>query len=99
MIDPPPNKPPLPLWTYVVFLALPLLLMVARTPGLATAEWMAENLSLSSLPSDLTRRLQHILFVPIGALAVVFVRLTLGLRMLGPFRSILLAVILAMLLF
>ena len=92
MIDPPPNKPPLPLWTYVVFLALPLLLMVARTPGLATAEWMAENLSLSSLPSDLTRRLQHILFVPIGALAVVFVRLTLGLRMLGPFRSILLAV-------
>ena len=92
MNDPTPAKPPLPWWPYAVFLAIPAVLMIARTPGLPTAEAMAEQVSLASLPADLTRRLQHILFVPIGALAVVFVRLTLGLRMLGPFRSILLAV-------
>ena len=92
MNDPTPAKPPLPWWPYAVFLAIPAVLMIARTPGLPTAETMAEQVSLASLPADLTRRLRHILFVPIGALAVVFVRLTLGLRMLGPFRSILLAV-------
>jgi hypothetical protein len=37
-------------------------------------------------------RLQYVLFVPLGAVLVVFCRLTLGIRILGPFRSILIAV-------
>ena len=38
-----------------------------------------------------TTRWANILFVPIGALVIVVFRLTLGLRVLGPFRSVLLA--------
>ncbi len=48
--------------------------------------------SFGSVPSDVQARITHILFVPFAALVIVFVRLTLGIRLLGPFRSILLAV-------
>jgi hypothetical protein len=53
---------------------------------------LIEHGSLVSLPDKLQHKLTHILFVPLGAVLVVFVRLTLGWRVLGPFRSILLAV-------
>ena len=49
-------------------------------------------LSLANLSTNMQSRVGYILFVPFGATLVVFFRLVLGIRLLGPFRSILLAV-------
>jgi hypothetical protein len=77
------------------FLALTLIpaaaIALARIPGLPSAAFLDRHLSLVATPPGLQRTVGDILFVPIGALVVVIVRLTLGVRMLGPFRSILLA--------
>ncbi|MHC4624637.1 MAG: 7TM domain-containing protein [Planctomycetota bacterium] len=71
---------------------IPLLVIVGKLPLAPTAELFSEFLSLAQIPEKLQSRLRYILFVPLGALLVVFFRLTLGIRVLGPFRSILLAV-------
>lgn len=72
-------------------LGLPALLMLARLPGSPVAAALARHLSLTDMGVDLERVLGDIVFVPLGALVVVVFRLTLGIRVLGPFRSILLA--------
>lgn len=46
-------------------------------------------ISLRNTPSDLREQIEQVVVVPVAALVVVFFRLTLGLRMLGPFRPIL----------
>jgi hypothetical protein len=71
---------------------IPLLVIVGKLPLAPTAEWFTRFLSLSDLSESMESRLRYILFVPLGALMVVFFRLTLGIRVLGPFRSILLAI-------
>jgi hypothetical protein len=67
------------------------LLSLGRLPALPTSADLAKHLTLSTVPLSLQHTLTHILLVPLGALLVVFVRLTLGIHVLGPFRSILLA--------
>jgi hypothetical protein len=57
-----------------------------------TAEFLRTHFTLETLPLRVQHKLTHILFVPLGAMLIVLVRLTLGLRLLGPFRSLLLAV-------
>jgi hypothetical protein len=86
------TKPPTLAWLLVVLFGLPLAIMVAKWPGLPTSEFVNEHVSLATLSPELQAQFAHILFVPLGAMLVVLVRLTLGLRVLGPFRSILLAV-------
>lgn len=76
----------------LLLFGLPLLLVIAKSPASPVATVLSDFVSLAALPAKLQSRLGHILFVPLGATLVVFVRLTLGLRVLGPFRSILLAV-------
>jgi hypothetical protein len=71
---------------------IPLLVIVGKLPLAPTAHFFTKYLCLAEIPANLQSRLQYILFVPLGALMVVFFRLTLGIRVLGPFRSILLAV-------
>src|SRR5262249_37645392 len=56
------------------------------------AAFLTKYASFVNLPAGLRGSVGHILFVPLGAILVVFFRLTLGVRVLGPFRSILLAV-------
>ena len=75
----------------LVTLGVPALLVAGKAPGAPTAPFLGAHLSLVHAPPELRRTLDDILLVPLGALVVVAVRLTLGLRMLGPFRSILLA--------
>jgi len=72
-------------------LLLPLALMVAKWPALPSSALLLRRESLLSLPQALQGTVENILFVPMGALVVVIFRLTLGIRVLGPFRSILLA--------
>ena len=71
---------------------IPLLVIVGKLPLAPTAEFFTRFSSLADVSPRLVSRLRYILFVPLGALMVVFFRLTLGIRVLGPFRSILLAV-------
>ncbi|MCX5688971.1 MAG: hypothetical protein NTV94_04155 [Planctomycetota bacterium] len=72
-------------------LAVPLAMMAWRLTSLPGAAELDRWISFSALPHEMRHRTLHLLFAPLGALLVVFVRLTLGIRILGPFRSVLLA--------
>ena len=72
--------------------AIPAVIVLAKSPGAPTSEALTQAVSLSGLPERVQHRIDHVLFIPMAATLVVLCRLTLGLRVLGPFRSILLAV-------
>lgn len=70
---------------------LPVPLIVLKTSGLPPAAFLRRHDTLANLSPGLRHTAADILLVPLGAFIVVAFRLTLGLRLLGPFRSILLA--------
>lgn len=70
----------------------PLLVMVGKWAVLPTCELFTRAFSLANLSKDMQGRVTYVLSVPFGAALVVFFRLFLGIRLLGPFRSILIAV-------
>ena len=72
--------------------AVPLIVVLGKCSMLPTSDFFSRVFSLADIPAKMHRRVAYILFVPFGATLVVFFRLTLGIRILGPFRSILLAV-------
>lgn len=79
-------------WSFVALMVVPALaITLARWHTLPTSTFLAQHMSLENAPHGLQHTLNDILLVPIGALIVVVFRLTLGIRVLGPFRSILLA--------
>ena len=78
----------LSLWLMTISLAV---VAVKQLP-IDPAQWLARQLSLSDLPRKLQSPMREVCFIPLGAVAVVFTRLSLGLRILGPFRSILLGI-------
>ena len=71
-------------------LLLPVALIALKQFG-PQAEWLSDTLSLETLTPKLQKSAAHILFLPLAAIFVVLFRLTLGIRVLGPFRAILLA--------
>lgn len=73
-----------------VLLFLPVALLILKHFG-PQAEWLNHALSLESLTPVMQKKAAHILFMPLAAVFVVFFRLSLGIRVLGPFRAILLA--------
>ena len=79
-------------WLLMILFGLPVLSVAVKHLGLPFSQWWFENASIHLLPKNISREMTEILFVPLGAVVVVFVRLTLGLRLMGPFRSILLAI-------
>ena len=74
-----------------VLLVAPALLVAWKCSTLPGAEALRGVLSLDGLDGQDLGRVHHLLVAPLAALFVVFCRVTLGLRVLGPFRSILLA--------
>src|SRR5438270_975196 len=79
-------------WRFLAVVLVPVAAIeVCRLGGLPTAPFLARHLTLVDTPRGLQQTLDDILLVPIGALVVVTFRLTLGVHVLGPFRSILLA--------
>ena len=74
------------------FLVVPLLLAAGKLPFLPTAALFTDVLSLTDLPPHFRGIVENALMVPLGALIVVIFRLTLGVRVLGLFRPILLAI-------
>jgi hypothetical protein len=86
-----PNRWTADHWRFLAATLAPAaLLTLARIPALPTSAYLAKHLTLLTVPLSLQHTLTHILLVPLGALLVVFARLTLGIHVLGPFRSILL---------
>jgi hypothetical protein len=79
-------------WVVLVLLLVPLASIAVKCLDLPGADLLTKALTLSSVPPEIQGRLGYVLFVPLGAVMVVFFRITLGIRLLGPFRSILLAV-------
>ncbi|HLP84920.1 MAG TPA: 7TM domain-containing protein [Phycisphaerales bacterium] len=80
-------------WSVIAVLVLISVLSVGyKLTALPGADVFAYTLSFDALPHDMRHRAVHLLVAPIGALVVVLFRLTLGIRVLGPFRSVLLAV-------
>lgn len=73
-----------------MLIGLPLVVLLLRSFELSP--WLTNNLQLTDVSPDIRELVSYILFVPFGALVVVFFRMTLGVRLMGPFRSILLAV-------
>ena len=71
---------------------LPLVVAAGKSSILPTCGLLTRYASLTEVPAEVHGRLQYVLFVPLGAVLVSFCRLTLGIRILGPFRSILIAV-------
>lgn len=85
------KQPGIP-WLFLVLTVAPALaLIVGKWSALPTSDLLTRHVSLLDVPHGSRRTVENIMLVPIGALAVVFVRLTLGIRVLGPFRSFLLA--------
>ncbi len=78
-------------WALLLLVAATAALVAARMDWAPTSGFLARAASLSGLPADMADRLSYVLLVPFGALWVVFFRTTLGLNLLGVFRSILIA--------
>jgi hypothetical protein len=74
----------------LLFLA-PVVLMLGKTSALPISPVLWQRLSFADIPAHMTHRVEYLLCVPLGAVLVVFFRLTLGIRIMGPFRSILIA--------
>ncbi len=79
-------------WIVAMLFLLPLGLIFYKVSGIPGAEYARSIFSLSSVSAEIQSRVGYVLFVPLAAVVVVFFRVTLGIRLLGPFRSILLAV-------
>ncbi|MDB6029175.1 MAG: hypothetical protein JWM68_5398 [Verrucomicrobiales bacterium] len=79
-------------WLLTLLFLVPALLIVGKFSVLPTHEFLQQWFSFKHLSTASMHRLQYVLFVPLAAVVVVFFRLTLGIRLLGPFRSILIAV-------
>jgi len=78
-------------WLLVAFFALPFVVALAKLPMFPTSSVCVAFFSLVDLPAHYHKAVEAVLFVPVGALVVVLFRLTLGLRVLGLFRPILMA--------
>lgn len=88
----PTARPTTGTWLFVgAVLLIPLLLALGKLDASPASGALREHVSLNAMSPELRDKVADILFVPVGALVVVTFRLTLGLRVLGPFRSVLLA--------
>jgi len=79
-------------WVIWLLFLVPLVIILGKLPAMPTSELFNSAFSLASVPRHMHAHLEYIIFVPLGALVVTFFRLTLGLRVFGVFRPILIAI-------
>ena len=79
-------------WMIWPLFIAPLVIMLGKLPAMPTSELFNSAFSLASVPRQMQAHLEYVIFVPLGALVVTFFRLTLGLRVFGVFRPILIAI-------
>lgn len=75
-----------------ILILVSLVIMGVKHSNLSMAESLSNTLTLEPAYISTLSGIDSILLVPLGGLIVVFIRLTLGIRMLGPFRPILIAI-------
>jgi uncharacterized membrane protein len=80
------------LWIPIALIVVVAGTLLLRNSRLPVSEVLESYVTLRHLPDETQTQTYQVLAVPVAALVVVFFRLTLGLRMLGPFRPILIAV-------
>lgn len=85
---------PLVGWSFVF--GLPLTVFFARVLPVPSLNALVSGLTLADLPPQVLAQVGFVLAIPLGAIVVVVARVTLGLRLMGPFRPILIAVALQM---
>ncbi len=76
----------------LLLFAIPAAIAALKLSGSVAGDWLATWASFEQLPPELRGRSHYLMLAPLGALLVVFTRLTIGIRVLGPFRSVLLAI-------
>ncbi len=76
-------------WVLAGLVLVPLLLIVGKAAWSPGHDALWHWCSLTQVPTSMIRRMQYVLVVPMGAAMVVFCRLSLGIRVLGPFRPVL----------
>ncbi len=81
---------------WLIFIAFPLVIAVLREVPAGEISAVLHAFTMTDLPPDIVEQAIYVMAIPLGSLLVVFVRLTLGLRPLGPFRPILIALALQM---
>lgn len=79
-------------WFVALLFVVPICVMAYKISGFPGSDVLQNAVSLTGVSEEMQRRVNYILFVPLGAVIVVLFRVTLGIRVLGPFRSILLAI-------
>jgi hypothetical protein len=79
-------------WLLAALIAGPILVIVGKLEPLPTAPLFNAIFSVNGLPAHVQRVVADIFFVPVGALMVVLFREMLGLKVLGFFRPILIAI-------
>ncbi|MFQ5639326.1 MAG: 7TM domain-containing protein [bacterium] len=77
-------------WLFLLFV-LPAVLIALKVAPWTYSFTMMDMLSLQSLPEFMAVHVQRLMIMSLGALIVVIFRLTLGIRVLGPVRPILIA--------
>jgi hypothetical protein len=81
-----------PDWLMLLLLVVPAAIVLAKLSLFPASALFTQIFTLEDLPSLQLRKLvENILFVPLGALVVVLFHTVLGMRVLGLFRPILLA--------
>ena len=80
---------PMLMWALLLIPAL--VIALRHTPASAAGDFLVRYVSLAHIPKRLHTHVEGVLLVPLSAVVVSFFRLTLGLRVLGLFRPILLA--------
>jgi len=78
-------------WLLVLLFALPVGIALAKLPILPTSAVTARFFSLAHVSAPFHGTAENVLLVPLGAVVVVLFRLTLGIKVLGFFRPILMA--------
>lgn len=78
-------------WIVAALVVLPLISVLLRSMGTPPGHVLDRILSLEQIGGRTGHTLDSILLVPLAAVIIVFFRVTLGVRVLGPFRSFLLA--------
>lgn len=88
---PPPPPRPTNLAATLVLVIIGVATMTMRQFDNGIGTWLSTYASFGRLPADTVRHVDDLLLLPAAAVIVVFVRVTLGMRMLGPFRPVLIA--------
>lgn len=75
----------------LLLIAVPLLITALKFLPMTSGAAISQIFSLTSLPDAVAAHVQRLMLMSVGAIIVVIFRLTLGIRVLGPVRPILIA--------